>query len=53
MGDVPPEPNAVASDIVSRNCVAFQNGNWDIVYEPLLLLKADAGTDIFSGTAKT
>lgn len=52
-GDVPPEPNAVASDIVSRNCVLFQNGNCDIVYEPLPLLKADAGTDIFRGTSKT
>lgn len=52
MGDVPPEPNAVASDIVSRNCVPFENGNWDIVYEPLPLLKADPGTDIFRGTLK-
>jgi hypothetical protein len=53
MGDVPPEPNAVASDIVSRNCVSFLNGNCGIVYEPLPLLKADAGTDIFCGTLKT
>jgi hypothetical protein len=53
MGDVPPEPNAVASDIVRRNCVLFQNGNCGIVYEPLPLLKAEAGTDIFCGTLKT
>lgn len=53
MGDVPPEPNAVASDIVSRNCVSFLNGNCGIVYEPLPLLKADAGTDILCGTLKT
>ena len=30
MVDVPPEPNPVASDIVSRNCVPFLNGNCGI-----------------------
>jgi hypothetical protein len=27
---VPPEPNPVASDIVSRNCVPVDNDNGDI-----------------------
>jgi hypothetical protein len=50
MVDVPPEPNPVASDIVSRNCVPSLNENCDIEYEPLPLLNADAGTDmLFSG----
>lgn len=44
---VPPEPNPVASDIVSRKCVPTANVNDGIVYEPLPLVKADAGTDIF------
>ena len=48
---VPPEPNPVASDIVSRNGVPFANGNCGIEYEPLPLLKADAGTDILCGAA--
>jgi len=50
---VPPEPNEVASDIVSKNRVPLLNGNCVIEYEPLPLLKADAGTDIFRGTSKT
>lgn len=45
---VPPEPNAVASDIVSRSCVPILNGNWGIEYEPWLLLNADDGTGILS-----
>jgi len=44
--DVPPEPNPVASDMVSRNCIPFVNGNCDIEYEPLPLRNADDGTDI-------
>jgi hypothetical protein len=44
--DVPPEPNPVLSDIVSRNCIPVGNGNGDIEYEPLPLLNADAGTGI-------
>jgi len=43
---VPPELNPVASDIVSRNCDPFGYGNCGIEYEPLPLLKADAGTAI-------
>jgi hypothetical protein len=43
---VPPEPNPVASDIVSRNFVPALNGNCGIEYEPWPLLNADAGTDI-------
>jgi hypothetical protein len=50
---VPPEPNEVASDIVNKNWVPFVKGNCDIEYEPFPLLKADVGTDIFRGTAKT
>lgn len=50
---VPPEPNEVASDIVSRNCVPLVNGNCGIEYEPLPLLKADNGTDIVCGTLNT
>ena len=46
---VPPELNPVASDIVSRNCLPFGYGNCGIEYEPLPLLKADAGTDTFCG----
>jgi hypothetical protein len=45
---VPPEPNPVASDMVSRNCVPLANGNCEIEYEPLPLLNADDGTDILS-----
>ena len=49
---VPPEPNAVASDIVSRNFVPVANGNCG-EYEPIPLLKADGGTDIFRAGAYT
>jgi hypothetical protein len=45
--DVPPEPNPVASDIVSRNSVPFLYGNCGIEYEPPPLLNDDAGTEKF------
>ena len=45
--DVPPEPNPVASDIVSRNCVPSLYGNCGIEYEPWPLLNDDAGTEKF------
>jgi hypothetical protein len=41
---VPPEPNPMASDMVSRNCVPLASGNCDIGYEPFSPLKADDGT---------
>jgi len=47
---VPPEPNDVASDMVSTNCVPLEKGSCDIEYEPFPLVKADAGTDILFGT---
>lgn len=43
---VPPEPNPVASDIVSRNCVPLLSGICGIEYEPFPLLNAESGTDI-------
>lgn len=43
---VPPEPNPVASDIVSRNFVPLLSGICGIEYEPFPLLNADAGTDM-------
>jgi hypothetical protein len=42
---VPPDANPVASDIVSANLVPLVSGRGDIVYEPLPLLNADAGTE--------
>jgi len=42
---VPPEPNPVASDIVSRNCDPVSYGICGIKYEPVPLLNADVGTD--------
>ena len=42
---VPPDANPVASDIVSANFVPLVSGSGDIVYEPLPLLNADAGTE--------
>jgi hypothetical protein len=44
--DVPPEPNPVASDMVSKNCIPFASGNCDIEYEPSPSRNADDGTDI-------
>jgi hypothetical protein len=45
MSVVPPEPNPVASDIVSRNCAPVDNANCGIEKEPSPLLKADDGTE--------
>ena len=42
---VPPEPNPVASDMVSRNFVPVTNGSCDIEYEPLPLLNAEFGIE--------
>lgn len=45
MVDTPPEPNPVASDIVSIKDVPCASIN-DIEYDPWPPLNADAGTDI-------
>jgi len=41
----PPEPNPVASDMMSENFVPVANGSGDIEYEPLPLLNAEFGIE--------